>query len=77
MLILCLFDEMASPIPDRIQDTRKRLDRCWEVDLCWDKYPEFLKQVSNYIKEYFSLAMALCVLTPNDINFINLLYMKS
>lgn len=36
---------MANPISDRIEETRKRLGKCCEVDSSWDKYPEVLKQV--------------------------------
>ena len=25
--------------------TRSRLANCWEIDIDWDKYPEFLREV--------------------------------
>lgn len=37
---------LASPGLERIKDTRKRLESCWEVDLSWKKYTKVLENVS-------------------------------
>lgn len=37
---------MSSPGTERARDTRKRLESCWQLDLAWDKYPQFLSEVS-------------------------------
>ena len=29
-----------------VQELRKRLDKCWALDIDWKLYPEFLKEVS-------------------------------
>ena len=29
-------------------DTRKRLESCWSMDLCWDLYPEVLRNVGQH-----------------------------
>ena len=38
---------MASPASERVRDTRKRFDSCWQLDLAWDTYPQLLSEVSN------------------------------
>ena len=30
---------------DREKDTRERSDKCWELDIDWDLYPDYLKEV--------------------------------
>ena len=32
---------------ERAKETRKRMVRCWNLDIEWEKYPESLKEVSS------------------------------
>ena len=39
----------ASPSSlEKARNTRRRLDRCWDLDLAWNKYPTFLREVRQY-----------------------------
>ncbi len=31
-----------------IKDTRKRLERCWNLDVSWKHYPTSLKEVCDF-----------------------------
>lgn len=45
---------MASPSLDaRSRETRRRLDKCWTLDLSWNKYPEVLQQVYHQLARSF------------------------
>ena len=41
----------------KVKETRKRLEKCWDIDIDWSLYPGALKEVS-YIK-YIILNVAL------------------
>ena len=40
---------MATPTAIKARSTRKRLDRCWDLDLTWSTYPSVLEEVIPYI----------------------------
>ena len=31
---------------EREKDTRERSEKCWELDINWDLYPDYLRKVS-------------------------------
>jgi hypothetical protein len=34
---------MASPVSEKTRTTRKRLEKCWNINLNWESYPDILK----------------------------------
>lgn len=50
---------------ERAKETRKRMVRCWNLDIEWEKYPASLKEVSSlfvYLSIYVKLVMLMDII---------------
>ena len=52
---------MATPGSERARDTRKRLESCWELDISWDKYPSFLREVRYHVSLSVAIWTTMCL----------------
>lgn len=67
-LLSCIYrkTDMATPESwSKLKDTRKRLQKCWDMDLDWSLFPEALKAVSHKAdrvlpSSYSPLAISVC-----------------